>query len=365
MPDGCEVSQEKKTCSTQESPQFRTGEWLLLVVTLVLIAVWPSGQEAFSRANEAFFRIEYNRPARYSPSFFAPTVTPTPSIPPSPTPTIPIPPTKTPSYYHDDWPRPGWIAPHLQYGIANTEIAKIFGCSQISPDYADHQFVVARLYNTGEREEIQKFDPYQVASFWIQRFKDTFSDCQSYIDAAEIFNEVSGDGDISVQTKTAIASRVIAEFLHEQRIRPIVFNYPVGAPTPKEAFLPEVLDLLEYVSEVDGAVGVHIYFPCGSPEFPLTWNFVSLDKSYRNRSLNIRYVATELGICVFQDGRWHPYRGWKECNLSVSEYHSQLQRAIQYGRQRVNLAGGFVFTVAHPSQGWESFEAHELFATTR
>lgn len=222
------------------------------------------------------------------------------------------------------------------------------------------------MYGDNEGKEIDENAEEYMAEIWLGRFEASFGRCKEYIDAAEIFNEVSGNGNIERQRKVARVSFLIAQKLVKQGIRPIVFNYPVTAPTVKDASLPETVDLVRYVASVDGAVGIHLYFPCSGPHYPPTWQFAEVHKQvYAPANISVRYVATEAGICrVKEDGHWLPHEGWKTCpGLDARQYYGFLQEALKEAKRRnINLQGMFVFTISGPGQGWESFQSRELFS---
>lgn len=297
---------------------------------------------------------------KYFFATFTPTAEPTPTASPTPTPT----PTPTPIYQNKkDWP--ACVAPHLQEGEVKEQwcAAKIFSCSQvekISPNPTRRPFILARMYGDHEGMELDEVGPQEMATRWIRRFEDTFSGCVEKIDAAEVFNEVSGDGEIGRQKNVAAASLIISRYLVGRGIRPVVFNYPVGAPTLQDARVPEARKLIEYISKNGGAVGVHLYFDC-TGYVPETWNFAQVHKMAGYPP--ITYIATEAGVCRRYPWGWDPYEGWRSCRgLTVEQYAAMLSKLFSEAKARgVTLGGVFVFTISSPYQGWESFGAAELF----
>lgn len=258
------------------------------------------------------------------------------------------------------------MAPHLQTGKVKQEwcAAKVFSCTQIAHLPADKRlrpFILARMYGEREGEELDEVGPQEMARRWVKRFQDTFSACTDRIDAVEVFNEISGDGNLDRQRNVAKASLIIAQYLVENGIRPVVLNYPVGAPTIRDAQLPEVGELVRYISQNDGGVGVHLYFDCDG-YVPETWNFVQAHRA-ANYPSSLTYIATEAGVCRKHPWGWDPYDGWRECpSLTTDRYVGMLKGLFAEAKRKgVILRGVFVFTISDPSQGWESFDAKELF----
>ncbi len=307
----------------------------------------------------AFFATRTPTPT-FSPDFF---LTPTPTVTPTPSPT-PV----SYRYAQKEWPR-GWIAPQvlgdLSFETHHYPAIKVFGCEMVSNTHyiaPPSQVVVGRIFG-GEDLLSPEIPTAVAAKIMAQRISDTFEGCWSVIDAIEIFNEASGDGNEYNQKRVAEISYLVAQWLVSRGVRPVVFNYPVGAPTKKDAFLPETIRLLKYVASVDGFVGVHLYFPCNNPQFPATWNFTEWDKEYRRMGIHLKYVATEAGICKLENnGHWNPYVGWRECpSLEPEEYKKQLRVLLDIARGRVDMVGLFVFVINIPGDKWASFDARPIF----
>ncbi len=100
-----------------------------------------------------------------------------------------------------------------------------------------------------------------------------------------------------------IALMVSQRLVEEYGLRPIVMNYPVSSPVLSVPG-PEVLSLARYIEMVDGAMGVHLYFPCRSPDWWATWRFVwQRDREYKERGISLRYVATRRLVCAASSRR--------------------------------------------------------------
>jgi hypothetical protein len=187
------------------------------------------------------------------------------------------------------------------------------------------------------------------------------------IDFVESYNEMVPTHN-QVVIKYAVAFDVaFADELYRRyghKAHPLLLNVAVGNPheTEVELLIPAVEAAVKY----GGAIGYHSYWGAkrgrsfledGWPYYAGRW--MEWDKVFVAHGLYPRYLSTESGICLAEDGvSMNPVEGWKACGsfeYYLTDINKYNRHCLDWNRDHANRFIGMVI-FCYGGWGWGSFE---------
>ena len=187
------------------------------------------------------------------------------------------------------------------------------------------------------------------------------------IDFVESYNEMvpthnQAAIEYAVDFDVAFADELYRRYGH--KAHPLLLNVAVGNPheTEVELLIPAVEAAVKY----GGAIGYHSYWGAkrgrsfledGWPYYAGRW--MEWDKVFVAHGLYPRYLSTESGICLAEDGvSMNPVEGWKACGsfeYYLTDINKYNRHCLDWNRDHANRFIGMVI-FCYGGWGWGSFE---------